>query len=72
MIPFDSDALFVIIDGRQQKGVQTQAKSWVASVEFYHNHLGLLVDQIYPASTQFIIKTEYLENISLIYKIHTL
>jgi hypothetical protein len=40
MIPFNSDALFVIIDGRQQKGVQTQAKSWVASVEYYHNHLG--------------------------------
>ena len=78
MIPFNLDALFLILGGRQRRGVQTQAKSSVASVKYYHyDHLErekrqLVVDQIYPTSTQFIVKTEYLENISLIYKIHTL
>ena len=40
MIPFNLDALFVILGGRQRRGVQTQAKSSVASVKYYHDHLG--------------------------------
>ncbi|MFZ0406411.1 MAG: hypothetical protein WAL79_11390, partial [Nitrososphaeraceae archaeon] len=40
MISFNLDALFLILGGRQRRGVQTQAKSWVASVKYYHNNLG--------------------------------
>jgi len=37
MIPFNLDALFLILGGEIK---EIQAKSWVASVKYYHNNLG--------------------------------